>query len=429
MRLNINSIQAFKNKYSAGDQMFNYAMKRLQSNKTMYGYHFLYITLTVFVVFVLLSIRDISYKKLYSEIPFYSESMMLSTGTFSNNYPNGLKLNSETMINLRSEFDYVTHIFDVSLSTNTNQHIQIVATSESFVETGVPVQNFKYMDVQVEKIDLLYGSIWTPNTTQPQTIVDEDTARLVFGYTNVVGQTLETSKGTLTIVGVTSNTSYRQQRINRSSAQDEVIHDHLFPTTIYIPIEYARSQQLIYDIEYLVIKDDRPLTKSVDLLSNMLGLSTLDSGFILTKNSIVDEEMTSSGAFFQMIISLLGVFIVLGSINIINITTYSKNTERKLLGIYRVIGASRVQLHLINLYESIFIGFGTTLLAVFIGIISMVIYGLVTNTLAYLAWGQMLTYVWIAMGIVTTLLVVIQAISLNVYLKKPVLTLIKELKS
>ncbi len=59
----------------------------------------------------------------------------------------------------------------------------------------------------------------------------------------------------------------------------------------------------------------------------------------------------------------------------------------------------------------------------------MVIYGLVTNTQAYLAWGQMLTYVWIAMGIVTTLLVVIQAISLQVYLKKPVLTLIKELKS
>ncbi|MDX9808336.1 MAG: ABC transporter permease [Acholeplasma sp.] len=409
--------------------MFNHSFQKLKRNQTGIVFNAVYIIITVFVVFVLLSIRDISYKKLYSEIPFYSESMMLSTGTFSNKYPNGLKLNSETMINLRSEFDYVTHIFDVSLSTNTNQHIQIVATSDTFVETGVPVQNFKYMDVQVEKIELLYGQIWAPNTTQPHTIVDEDTARLVFGYTNVVGQTLETSKGTLTIVGVTSNTSYRQQRINRSSAQDEVIHDHLFPTTIYIPIEYARSQQLIYDIEYLVIKDDRPLTKSVDLLSNMLGLSTLDSGFILTKNSIVDEEMTSSGAFFQMIISLLGVFIVLGSINIINITTYSKNTERKLLGIYRVIGASRFQLQLINLYESIFIGLGTTLFAIILGIISILIYGLISNTLGYIVWTQMFQYAWIAVLIVTLLLALIHSISLHLFLKKPVLTLIKELKS
>ena len=409
--------------------MLNFAIKRLQSNKTMHGYHFFYITLTVFVVFVLLSIRDISYKKLYSEIPFYSESMMLSTGTFSNKYPNGLQINSEKMINLRNEFDYVTHIFDVSLSTNTNQHIDIVATSETFIETGVPVQNFKYMDVQVEQIQLLYGQTWSQHSIQAVTIVDEDTARLVFGYTNVVGETIETAKGSLTIVGVVSNTSYREQRINRSSAQDEVIHDHLFPTTIYIPIEYARSQQLIYDIEYLVIKDDRPLSKSVGVLSNMLGLSTLDSGFIVTKDSIVDEEMTSSGAFFQMIISLLGVFIVLGSINIINITTYSKNTERKLLGIYRVIGASRFQLQLINLYESIFIGFGTTLFAIILGIIAIVIYGLISNTLGYIVWTQMFQYTWIAVLIVTILLSLIHSISLHLFLKKPVLSLIKELKS
>ncbi|GEM_PF-6986208 len=409
--------------------MFNHSFQKLNRNRTSVVFNAVYIIFTVFVVFVLLSIRDISYKKLYSEIPFYSESMMISTGTFSNKYPNGLQINSEKMINLRNEFDYVTHIFDVSLSTNTNQHIDIVATNETFIDTGVPVQNFKYMNVQVEQIQLLYGQTWSPHSIQAVTIVDEDTARLVFGYTNVVGETIETAKGSLTIVGVVSSTSYREQRINRSSAQDEVIHDHLFPTTIYIPIEYARSQQLIYDIEYLVIKDDRPLSKSVSVLSNMLGLSTLDTGFIVTKNSIVDEEMTSSGAFFQMIISLLGVFIVLGSINIINITTYSKNTERKLLGIYRVIGASRFQLQLINLYESIFIGLGTTLFAIILGIIAIVIYGLISNTLGYIVWTQMFQYTWIAVLIVTLLLALIHSSSLHLFLKKPVLSLIKELKS
>lgn len=409
--------------------MFNHSLQKIRCNRTSIIFNAMYIIITVFIVFVLLGIRDISYKKLYNEIPFYSKSMLLSTGTFSNKYPNGFHINSEKMINLRSEFDYVTHTFDVSLSTNTNQHVQIVATSETFVETGVPVQNFKYMDVQVEKIELLYGQIWTPNATQAVAVVDEDTARLVFGYTNVVGQTLETTKGTLMIVGVSTNTSYRQQRINRTSAQDEVIHDHLFPTTIYIPIEYARSQQLIYDVEYLIIKDNRPISKSVILLSNMLGLSTLDQGFIVTKDSIVEEEMTSSGAFFQMIISLLGVFIVLGSINIINITTYSKNTERKLLGIYRVIGASRFQLQQINLYESIWIGFGTTIAAIIAAIISIVVYAAVSNTLLYIDWNQMLNYTWISMMIVTSLLALIHSISLHLYLKKPVLTLIKELKS
>ena len=252
-------------------------------------------------------------------------------------------------------------------------------------------------------------------------IVDLDTALLVFGYENVVGELLKTNHGDLTIVGVVSNTVERTQLINSAIDRGDNYADYLFETCAYIPHDFYYSLKLpIYNNDVIICDDNMTSSEIKNELKNIFGIPQEENNIFLTKEDVVFKHIISNESFFQIIISVISVFSILGCLNLININLYTFKINKRNIAIYKMIGFRNNQIIRISIYDNLIKTIFFSFISVLTSVIILLSVALINNTIKYidinylLVLSSSLFFVFIIVSVIINMTVSIVSI------KKPI---------
>ncbi len=168
--------------------LFKYSIIKIKNNLKLYIQQLVFIFIAIIFVFVLLNFQDASKNRIIKEINFYDQSVLTVIGGVSSEYPDGFYPTINQLDTARSTLSKITFYKNTLEKIDTAQNVHVIAATSDFVDTGVPSRNLKYLYHLIsEKIELLYGTTWQESSNEKVMVVDEDTAKIVFGYVNVVG--------------------------------------------------------------------------------------------------------------------------------------------------------------------------------------------------------------------------------------------------
>ncbi|MDD3999967.1 MAG: ABC transporter permease [Bacilli bacterium] len=305
--------------------MFSHIIKKMKSNLQISVYQKLYIFVTILVVFLLLGFRDASVNKIESKVIFYENSLLINDNITNEFFPNGFSVTAIQEKNIKENFQFVTIYKLISLDVSVNQHVNFSVVSEDFIDTGVPFFDRNTFFTTVQKIDLIHGQVWEKGSTEPVVIIDDATANLIFGYTNVIGKSLPTIHGDLKIIGIVTNTDERDQMIAQAKAASEVIDETMYPSKAYISNGYFDTLSDVEEFnKSVVIRDDSMRIDDLKRKTKEILTIPLEDCFIVQgRQEIIDSEITSRSVFFQIIVYLTSFFAFLGIINLINVSVFS----------------------------------------------------------------------------------------------------------
>lgn len=389
--------------------MLLHIIKKIKANMQIIVFQYLYIFVTILVVFLLMGFRDAAVNKIESEINFYEKSVIINTNVTNQYYPQGFKLTNEDIEIIKNRLQYVSLVQSVSMDVSLTQHVKFKAISGDFLNTGVPCYNRTIHSSVIEKVELLYGSVWEVNSKAPVVVIDDKTAELIFGYKNVVGQSLPTIHGDLKIIGVVSSTNERNQEIDQAIKEGQQIDEHMFSTNAYISFGYLSTLENIeMNNSTLIVSDPKLTIDDLKLnIKNILAIPLNDTDIIISKQELIDKEITSRKVFFQIIISLTGVFAFLGIINLINVSIFSYRINKKAIGIYKVVGYSNNQLLFISFIEGSILGLGSSVISIIIGFIFITFGTLIAKTFPYLNFTNLFIVALLIILIFTSIVLII----------------------
>ena len=118
---------------------------------------------------------------------------------------------------------------------------QIYAYTSNFIDHGVYVHSYR-SSAHLENISLLYGEIWEKDTDERVVIIDEDTAISTYDKVNAVGESFYIDNIKWQVIGVVSNTTARQENIDRAINQGIRLNDIKVDSYIYIPYYFVDSE-------------------------------------------------------------------------------------------------------------------------------------------------------------------------------------------
>ncbi len=118
---------------------------------------------------------------------------------------------------------------------------QVYAYTSNFIDQGVYVHSYS-SSAHLENISLLYGEIWEEDTDERVVVIDEDTAIATYDKVNAVGESFYIDNIRWQVIGVVSNTTARQENIDRAINQGISLNDIEVDSYIYIPYYFVDSE-------------------------------------------------------------------------------------------------------------------------------------------------------------------------------------------
>lgn len=403
--------------------MLRHIKRRISSNIKTYIYSMIYIMIITFTIFLMLSFRDISTRKIQKSVKFYEKSSIINYGVKSSLYPEGYMPSSEDIIKLKEDFEYITEYAALDITASGKQQVDFVAVSSDFIYTGVPFFNLELRANVVDRVELLFGRVWN-NDTGNKIIVDEKTANLIFGYSNVVGEKLESNNEIYEIIGVVSETYERNQYIKRYIEAGNTFEEHLIPTIAYMEYNFAKTQNMNIYNNSIVIRDDSVKTGILPQeIAKSLGIKDyLTSGIITDRNQIINQKIMDNKFFYQLILSITTILGILGLTNLINILMFNYRGDLKKIGIYKTLGITNKQMILISMTEGGVLSLISTITSIILGYIVLFTYSLFTNSFKYINFIYLTKVSLKIISYLTVITVIMNfVITLVGYNKKPVI--------
>jgi len=371
--------------------LFKYSIIKIKNNLNLYIQQLVFIFIAIIFVFVLLNFQDASKNRIIKEINFYDQSVLTVIGGVSNEYPDGFYPTIDQLDTARSTLSKITFYKNTLEKIDTAQNVHVIAATSDFVDTGVPSRNLKYLYHLIsEKIELLYGTTWQESSNEKVMVVDEDTAKIVFGYVNVVGQKLNFLDNEFTIIGVVSSDSYRKQQIEDFIKQGITYDEQSINTTAYIPVRtYEDINGSITNYDYIITK----MHAEEDTIQRLKEIFNMqDEQLLQTIDYVMNRMMMDNQTYFWIITVLTSIFGILGIINIANITSYTFLSDKRKLGIYKLLGATDLKLLKLNLVETVVTSTSTISVSLLLSYIILVLISLINDVFSYINWIQSLYY-------------------------------------
>lgn len=403
--------------------MLRHIKRRISSNIKTYIYSMIYIMIITFTIFLMLSFRDISTRKIQKSVKFYEKSSIINYGVKSSLYPEGYMPSSEDIIKLKEDFEYITEYAALDITASGKQQVDFVAVSSDFIYTGVPFFNLELRANVVDRVELLFGRVWN-NDTANKIIVDEKTANLIFGYSNVVGEKLESNNEIYEIIGVVSETYERNKYIKRYIEAGNTFEEHLIPTIAYMEYNFAKTQNMKIYNNSIVIRDDSVKTGILPQeIAKSLGIKDyLTSGIITDRNQIINQKIMDNKFFYQLILSITTILGILWLTNLINILMFNYRGDLKKIGIYKTLGITNKQMILISMTEGGVLSLISTITSIILGYIVLFTYSLFTNSFKYINFIYLTKVSLKIISYLTVITVIMNfVITLVGYNKKPVI--------
>jgi hypothetical protein len=309
-----------------GNSMLSFIRKTIKENCHLSRNHLIYLSITILILFLILSFRDARINAMEEQTTFYEKSVLLKNGVTDQYFPGGFNLTSEQINDIKEEFAFVTTYETTDMNTSASQHVTFTAVSTDFINTGVVSYNRSLLTDMVEKIDLISGDIWSEDSVEPVVIIDEDTASSLFGHTNVVGQYLPTVHGDLRIIGVVTNTTERAQEMTVAQEAGQLIDDKMYNTDAYISYGYLSTISGVESNDgSLIIRDDRMDTEELKArLKEILDVPKEEDALIDDRQKIIYHGVTSSRIFLPVFFSMIAFFAVLETVILMNLSIQKK---------------------------------------------------------------------------------------------------------
>lgn len=387
--------------------MINYLFTKIKSDLSIYIYQLLFISIGIVFVFVTLGYRNGIISKIESDIKFKDNSILMTVGGVTPDFPEGFYPVNDQINLVLNEFPNTALFYNSLEFADTNQSVNIIATTSKFIYTGVPVRNLQYIYHNiVENIVIIKGNVWTINTTEYVTVIDEDTANLVFGHINVIGYKIKMFDIEFTIIGVASNTTFRSQQVSDLSKHGQAVDLDNVATNAYIPINTYKNIKNTDSVnQFIIIQDDNPI-QAKSRLKIIFNMKADDDFLIQTKQFMLETTFQQYNALFWIIAAVSMIFGILGTLNIINISSYSYLSDKRRIGIYKLIGATDLDILKLNLYETLITSTFTIFGSLILSYIILIIMGIINGFLKFINWSETI-FVAMNLFIFTYLLILI----------------------
>lgn len=231
--------------------------------------------------------------------------------------------------------------------------------------TGATVD---YSDI--ENYDIIYGRYYNEmeqNTGKAVAVIDENAANDLFGYSDVVGKTMNIGPANagrkVTIVGIKSSSgAFRGGAANAAIDVDVPITllQTMYPTNFQISSLIISSNS----------KEDT-VDAGNGAISIMESRHNNRGKSIYTANNLfkqLDQLNSVLGIFVDFIVAVAGISLVVGGIGVMNIMLVSVTERTREIGIRKAIGATTQNIMLQFLTESVIISLIGGVIGMIIGI-------------------------------------------------------------
>ena len=209
-------------------------------------------------------------------------------------------------------------------------------------------------------INVLDGQLEDALTLPDRIALSRSAAIRFFGSTNVVGQSLVTDTKTWTVAAV-----FEDMPLNTHLAVNAIINESQFKHRFYRNDSFtyiqlsdtADKQQIIEQISKLINNNAHQGQHNIDVKLQLILDVHLD------ENMLYDMKKGGSAKTVNISIALSILLLLIGSINFINMSMAQAGTRAKEVGVRKALGASKQQLVIQFLMESISVATVSVLIA------------------------------------------------------------------
>jgi putative ABC transport system permease protein len=201
---------------------------------------------------------------------------------------------------------------------------------------------------EVQGLDLEYGRQISELDQEERLsvcIVGTDTAKELFGTTEILDRTIRISGYDYRVIGVVEEEDASMMNSKNRS--------------IYIPLGNAQRlmKQTAITTFYLTAEDEESLTQAQDTIDAYLSdkFGSEDSYTIINMSNIMDMMNTVLGTLSVMLGGIAAISLLVGGIGIMNIMLVSVTERTKEIGIRKAIGAQRSDITIQFMIESVLI--------------------------------------------------------------------------
>jgi putative ABC transport system permease protein len=211
----------------------------------------------------------------------------------------------------------------------------------------------------INDTEILYGRYFNEREFQQGAavgIVDESTAKAIFGYSDVVGETLKATIGTIskkiTIIGVEKGISLGNFGGGGNSGR---------PGIVTVPITFLSGFQSDFTIKSITVaadsKDNNETAgnAALNLLENRHNNRGKDVYTASNAISMLDQINSVLGIFTAFISAVAAISLLVGGIGVMNIMLVSVTERTREIGIRKAIGATMGTILVQFLIESVII--------------------------------------------------------------------------
>lgn len=222
-----------------------------------------------------------------------------------------------------------------------SSNVNIKAGSKSNTTT-LEASTPKYAEIR--KLSLQSGSFITQRDIDNRynvLVIGTETADNIFGYTNVVGNTMYVNGIEFTVIGVlqsqgTSSAGSSDDRIIVPLSTGERLLKNSQPTTFYIEAE--SKDKVDTAMSYLTLF----LNKKYKISSDTSNTTNTRSYYrVMSQTSLLDTATSTTQSMTSMLAGIAAISLLVGGIGIMNIMLVSVIERTREIGTRKAIGAKR----------------------------------------------------------------------------------------
>lgn len=197
---------------------------------------------------------------------------------------------------------------------------------------------------EIRKLSLQSGSFFTQRDIDNRynvLVIGTETAQNIFGYTNVVGNTMYVNGIEFTVIGVlqsqgTSSAGSSDDRIIVPLSTGERLLKSSQPTTFYIEAE--SKDKVDTAVSYLTLF----LNKKYKISSDTSNTTNTRSYYrVMSQTSLLDTATSTTQSMTSMLAGIAAISLLVGGIGIMNIMLVSVIERTREIGTRKAIGAKR----------------------------------------------------------------------------------------
>ena len=342
------------------NNVLDYAIKNIKSNKLRSFLTMLGLVVGISSVILLVGIGNGASNNVKNEVSSLGTNV-LTIRINDNDY--GFKYNELNEFLELDNIENVTPLKSISVTASKN--------SETSSNTSVVATDYNYLDMMNLKISTGRNiSIIDIENKNKICIIGSTTKETYFNMSNPINQTIKLNGDEYTIVGVLEESGE-----SMGMSTDE---------TIIVPfstLNYLDTSAQINNL-YVTVKDENKIDNTINIIENYIRekLNISSDYFTVTSQSSTLDAMENINSTLSLLLGgIASISLVVGGIGVMNVMLVSVSERTKEIGIRKSIGATKKDILIQFLLESLIL----CLTGGLFGIIFGIVFGEISIILGY----------------------------------------------